>query len=130
MQMAGLGRLAAEDAEGQRADIDAARRIGGEVVEAGGAGNGVERQQRPRRAVAEGNAGDVAAADHQAAGLVQGHAADAAPFGDGERHLAGAIEEVHAAIHDVAEVKAPGGVPYRALDQAIARCNALHGVLP
>ena len=33
-------------------------------------------------------------------------------------------------IDDVAEIEATGGIPYRALDQAIACCNALHGVLP
>ena len=130
MQMAGLGRLAAEHAKGQRADIDAARGIGREVVEAGRAGDGVERQQRVRRAVGQGDAGDVPAADHQAARLVQGHAADAAPLGHGQRDLAGAIEKVHAAIDDVAEVEATGGIPHRALDQAISCCNALHGVLP
>ena len=83
-----------------------------------------------RRAVGQGDAGDVPAADHQAAGLVQSHAADAASLGNGQRNFVGAIEKMHAAIHDVAEVKTAGGIPHRAFDQAISGRNALHGILP
>jgi hypothetical protein len=37
---------------------------------------------------------------------------------------------MHAAIHDVAEVKTAGGIPHRTFDQAISGRNALHGILP
>ena len=83
MKVARLGRLAAEDAEGERADIDAALRVGREIVEAGGAGDGVQGEQRPRRAVGQARRRDVASADHQPARRMQRHAADAAPLGDG-----------------------------------------------
>jgi len=61
---------------------------------------------------------------------VQRHATDTAPPGNGERHLAAAIQQMHATIDDVAEIETVGGIPHRTLDKAIARCNTLHRTLP
>ena len=130
MKVAGLRRLAAEDPEGERADIDAPGLVGGEVVEAGGAGNGVQGKQLMRIAVAQPHQGDVAAADHQAVRRMQRHAADAASLGDHRRHRAGAIEQMNAAIDDVAEIKSAGRIPDGTFDQAEAGRDALHLLPP
>src|SRR6185312_16954083 len=70
---------------------------------------------------------DVAAAHHQPARGVQRHAADAAPLGDGGRDLAGAVEQEHATIEDVAEIEPVHRVPDGTLDQAVAGCHSFHG---
>jgi hypothetical protein len=74
--------------------------------------------------------GDIAAADHQTIRRMERHAADAAPLGHDRRHLVGAIQEMHAAIDDIAEVETARRIPYRAFDQAEAsatRCMILPG---
>lgn len=130
MKVAGLGCIAAEDAEGERADIDAPGPIGGEVVEAPGAGDGVEGQQRTRIAVGQPHDGDVSSAHYQAIRRMQRHAADAAPLGDHRRHRAGAIQQMHAAIDDVAEIEPVSRVPDGTFDQAEARRYAFHLLSP
>ena len=130
VKMAGLRRIATEDPEGERADIDPPCPVGGEIIEAGGAGDGVEGKQRPRVAVGQPDEGDVASANHQAIRGMQRHAADAAPLGDHRRHRAGAIEQIHAAIDDVAEIKPVGRVPDGTFDQAEARRDTLHLLPP
>src|SRR3954468_19482586 len=57
---------------------------------------------------------------------MQGHAADAAALGHRGRDLAGTIQQEHAAIEDIAEIKAPVGIPNRAFDQAVAGCPSFH----
>ena len=92
VQMAGLGWIAAEHAEGERADIDPARLVGREIVEAGGAGDGLLGEELVRGSISAPDDGNVTPADDQATRRMQRHAADAAPLGHRHRHLVGTID--------------------------------------
>ena len=54
------------------------------------------------------------------------HAADAAAFGNDDRHVAAGVQRPDAAVDHVAEDEAALVIPDGALDKTIAGCEFLH----
>jgi hypothetical protein len=103
-KVAGLGLIAAEHPKGQGSDEDPPSAVGGQVVEADGAGNRLRAQKHGSAPAGQGCVDDVAPAHDEAAGRVKRHAADTTAFGNHERDLATEAQQVDAAVLHIAEI--------------------------
>ena len=131
MKMTGLRRLAAEHLEGERADIDAARLVGREVVEAGGAWNGVQRQQltasRRRSATRTAMSRPPTTRPSEACSAMPPMPRRLGTTGD---TVPARSSRWTPPLMHVAEIEPAGRIPDGTLDQAEARRDTLHLLPP
>ena len=101
--------------------------VGRQVVEAGRAGNGVERQQR----LVAPSFSETQAMSRPPTTIPPESCSAMPPmprrFGTAVETLPARSSRKHAAVEHVAEIEAAGRVPDRSLDQAIAGGHSFHG---